>query len=180
MNLAKQLVQVTKMSRAAVRTSTTCRSYMTAIANLRSWRMAHMQLNTSFLQPCTSSQLFKCHQMSTAEQGSKFEVINVQDEDDFKKRVLESNRPVVVDFHATWCGPCRLLGPRLEKLVAEEEGKVIMAKVDIDDNSDLAMEYGVRSVPTVLGMKDGKVQGQFVGLIDDDQIQTFVDKLIVD
>ncbi|BFZ17397.1 hypothetical protein BsWGS_20436 [Bradybaena similaris] len=113
--------------------------------------------------------------------ASKFEVINVQDGEDFKKRVIEasSKTPVVVDFHATWCGPCKVLGPRLEAILAEENGKVVMAKVDIDDNSELAMEYGVRSVPTVIGMKNGRIQNQFIGAIDDDQIRTFVDKLVV-
>ncbi|CAG5129756.1 unnamed protein product [Candidula unifasciata] len=113
--------------------------------------------------------------------ASKFEVINVQDGEDFKKRVIEasSTTPVIVDFHATWCGPCKVLGPRLEAILAEENGKVVMAKVDIDDNSELAMEYGVRSVPTVIGVKNGRVQNQFVGAIDDDQIRTFVDKLVV-
>ncbi|KAH9502519.1 thioredoxin 2 [Bulinus truncatus] len=110
----------------------------------------------------------------------KFEVINVQDEEDFKKRVIEASNstPVVVDFHATWCGPCKLLGPRLESILAEE-GKVLMAKVDIDEISELAMAYGVRSVPTVIGMRNGKVLTQFIGLVDDDQIRTFVQKLVV-
>uniref|UniRef100_A0A0B6ZRM6 Thioredoxin domain-containing protein n=1 Tax=Arion vulgaris TaxID=1028688 RepID=A0A0B6ZRM6_9EUPU len=113
--------------------------------------------------------------------ASKFEVINVQDEEDFKRRVLDasSSAPIVIDFHATWCGPCKLLGPRLESILAEENGKVVMAKVDIDDNSELAMKYGVRSVPTVIGMKNGRVQNQFIGLIDDDQIRSFIDKLVI-
>uniref|UniRef100_F6RPU0 Thioredoxin 2 n=1 Tax=Monodelphis domestica TaxID=13616 RepID=F6RPU0_MONDO len=66
---------------------------------------------------------------------------NVQDGPDFQDRVVNSQTPVVVDFHAQWCGPCKILGPRLEKMVAKQEGKVLMAKVDIDDNTDLAIEY---------------------------------------
>uniref|UniRef100_A0A8C5RSU9 Thioredoxin 2 n=1 Tax=Laticauda laticaudata TaxID=8630 RepID=A0A8C5RSU9_LATLA len=66
---------------------------------------------------------------------------NVQDEDDFQDRVLKSQKPVVIDFHAQWCGPCKILGPRLEKVVSKHEGKILMAKVDIDDHTDLALEY---------------------------------------
>uniref|UniRef100_A0A2K5WGB9 Thioredoxin 2 n=1 Tax=Macaca fascicularis TaxID=9541 RepID=A0A2K5WGB9_MACFA len=66
---------------------------------------------------------------------------NIQDGPDFQDRVVNSETPVVVDFHAQWCGPCKILGPRLEKMVAKQHGKVVMAKVDIDDHTDLAIEY---------------------------------------
>merc|ERR1712133_16772 len=79
-------------------------------------------------------------------------IIDIQDEDDFRDRVVNSSLPVVVDFHATWCGPCKLLGPKLETMVDQHEGKVVMAKVDIDDNSDLAMMFRVQAVPTVVGV----------------------------
>uniref|UniRef100_A0A8D1IWS4 Thioredoxin domain-containing protein n=1 Tax=Sus scrofa TaxID=9823 RepID=A0A8D1IWS4_PIG len=69
---------------------------------------------------------------------------NIQDGPDFQDRVVNSETPVVVDFHAQWCGPCKILGPRLEKVVAKQHGKVVMAKVDIDDHTDLAIEYEVR------------------------------------
>uniref|UniRef100_A0A671DYS6 Thioredoxin domain-containing protein n=1 Tax=Rhinolophus ferrumequinum TaxID=59479 RepID=A0A671DYS6_RHIFE len=68
---------------------------------------------------------------------------NIQDGPDFQDRVVNSDTPVVVDFHAQWCGPCKILGPRLEKVVAKQRGKVVMAKVDIDDHTDLAIEYEV-------------------------------------
>lgn len=108
----------------------------------------------------------------------KFEAFNVQDTDDFKHRVLESSTPVIVDFHATWCGPCKLLGPRLESIIASSAGRVHLAKVDVDDNAEIAMDYKVQSVPTVLGIRNGKVLDQFIGLQDDDQIKTFVEKLV--
>ncbi|XP_059582174.1 thioredoxin, mitochondrial [Alligator mississippiensis] len=66
---------------------------------------------------------------------------NIQDGEDFQDRVINSAKPVVIDFHAQWCGPCKILGPRLEKMVAKQQGKVLMAKVDIDDHTDLAIEY---------------------------------------
>uniref|UniRef100_U3KEY8 Thioredoxin, mitochondrial n=2 Tax=Ficedula albicollis TaxID=59894 RepID=U3KEY8_FICAL len=103
---------------------------------------------------------------------------NVQDGSDFQDRVVNSPKPVVVDFHAQWCGPCKILGPRLEKLVAKLEGKVLMAKVDIDDHTDLAIEYEVSAVPTVLAMKNGDVVDKFVGVKDEDQLEAFLKKLI--
>ncbi|XP_067165406.1 thioredoxin, mitochondrial isoform X1 [Apteryx mantelli] len=107
--------------------------------------------------------------------GSTF---NVQDGSDFQDRVVNNPKPVVVDFHAQWCGPCKILGPRLEKMVAKQEGKVLMAKVDIDDHTDLAIEYEVSAVPTVLAMKNGDVVDKFVGIKDEDQLEAFLKKLI--
>nr|XP_060632959.1 thioredoxin, mitochondrial [Anolis sagrei ordinatus] len=103
---------------------------------------------------------------------------NVQDGDDFQDRVLKSQKPVVIDFHAQWCGPCKILGPRLEKMVAKHQGKVLMAKVDIDDHTDLALEYEVSAVPTVLAMKNGDVVDKFVGIKDEDQLEAFLKKLL--
>ncbi|XP_060760374.1 thioredoxin, mitochondrial [Neoarius graeffei] len=103
---------------------------------------------------------------------------NVQDHDDFTKRVINSDLPVLVDFHAHWCGPCKILGPRLEKAIAKQEGRVAMAKVDIDEHTDLAIEYGVSAVPTVIAMRGGDVIDQFVGIKDEDQLDSFVNKLI--
>ncbi|CAL8302434.1 unnamed protein product [Merluccius merluccius] len=103
---------------------------------------------------------------------------NVQDHDDFTERVINSDLPVLVDFHAQWCGPCKILGPRLEKAVAKQKGRIAMAKVDIDDHTDLAIEYGVSAVPTVIAIRGGSVIDQFVGIKDDDQLDSFVDKLV--
>uniref|UniRef100_A0A8C6UNV2 Thioredoxin, mitochondrial n=1 Tax=Neogobius melanostomus TaxID=47308 RepID=A0A8C6UNV2_9GOBI len=103
---------------------------------------------------------------------------NVQDHDDFTDRVINSKLPVLVDFHAQWCGPCKILGPRLEKAIAKQKGKVTMAKVDIDDHTDLAIEYGVSAVPTVIAIRGGDVVAQFVGIKDDDQLDSFVNTVI--
>lgn len=102
----------------------------------------------------------------------------VHDEEDFKDRVLNSSTPVVVDFHAQWCGPCKLLGPRLETIIGGKGEKVHLAKVDIDDVSDLALDYGVSAVPSVLAVKDGKVVDKFVGLQEESRIEAFVSRLI--
>ena len=115
-----------------------------------------------------------------------------------KAKVLESELPVVVDFNATWCGPCKMLGPRLDAAVAATEGKVItnvqtarhlykfvqfnvkvhLAIVDIDELGDIAMDHDVSAVPTVVAVKEGKVVDKFVGLKDEDQLGAFVNKLL--
>lgn len=105
-------------------------------------------------------------------------VINIQDEKDFEKNVLKNPLPVVVDFHATWCGPCKLLGPRLESLVGSKKGQLVLAKIDVDENEELAMKYLINSVPTVIGFKMGEAKDKFIGLQDDDIIETFLDRLI--
>ncbi|XP_048868790.1 thioredoxin, mitochondrial-like [Brienomyrus brachyistius] len=108
----------------------------------------------------------------------RHESFSVQDADDFTERVINSSLPVLVDFHAQWCGPCKILGPRLEKAIAKQQGRVTMAKVDIDDHTDLAIEYGVSAVPTVIAMRGGNVVDQFVGIKDEAQLDFFVGKLI--
>ena len=105
------------------------------------------------------------------------DTFTIQDEDDFKEKVLNSPVPVVVDFSATWCGPCKILGPRLEAAVALTNSKVNLAIVDIDDNGDLAMDHNVNAVPTVVAFKDGEIVDKFVGLKDEDMLDAFVTKL---
>lgn len=105
------------------------------------------------------------------------DTFTIQDEDDFKARVLESAEPVIVDFNATWCGPCKILTPRLDAAIAATEGKVHLAMVDIDELGDLAMDHSVQAVPTVLAMKGGKVVDKFVGVLDEDKLGAFVNQL---
>ena len=101
----------------------------------------------------------------------------VQDEAEFKEKVLGSANPIVVDFSATWCGPCKLLTPRLDAAIAATDGAVDLAIVDIDDLADIALEHGVNAVPTVLGLKNGQIVDKFVGLIDEDKLGAFIEKL---
>ena len=105
------------------------------------------------------------------------ETFTIQDEEDFNAKVLKSSVPVIVDFTATWCGPCRILGPRLDAAVANTESKVNLAIVDIDDLSDLALDHSVQAVPTVIAFKDGKIVDKFIGLVDEDKLDSFVTKL---
>ncbi|XP_025200053.1 uncharacterized protein LOC112597983 [Melanaphis sacchari] len=108
---------------------------------------------------------------------ARHRIIKIQDQEDFNTQVLKSKEPVVIDFFATWCGPCKMLLPRIEKIVEEHNGKIHLVKVDIDDNAEIAMEYGVSVVPELILMKDGKVQGKMIGLQDEDKLKHFVSQL---
>src|SRR5262245_22097134 len=100
-------------------------------------------------------------------------------DDDFQREVIERSRekPVVVDFWATWCPPCRTLGPILEGLINERKGEVLLAKVDVDKAQRLAYEFGIEAIPVVLAFRDGQVVLQFQGLLPEAQIRTFLDRI---
>nr|WHL45720.1 thioredoxin [Phascolosoma esculenta] len=134
-------------------------------------------LQTSTVQHMNLPACILLRHVHTTSPSMNQHMFNIQDTEDFNKSVLKSKTPVIVDFHATWCGPCKLLGPRLESLVTKNDGEVLLAKVDMDDHQDLAMNHNVEAVPTVVGFKDGKVVDSFVGLVDDDKMETFIQKL---
>jgi len=83
----------------------------------------------------------------------------------FKKEVLESDLPTLVDFWAGWCGPCKMIGPHIEELAKEYAGKMKIGKIDIDVNPKIATEYGIMSIPTIVFFKKGKVLNQIVGAV---------------
>ncbi len=97
--------------------------------------------------------------------------------DNFDSEVLKSDLPVVVDFWAPWCGPCRSLGPILEELAEEYAGQVKVAKVNVDNNQDLAQRFGVMSIPTLLFIKNGDLVEQSVGLLPKPVLKSKFDNL---
>ncbi len=92
-------------------------------------------------------------------------------EQTFKDTISGSDVPVLVDFWAPWCGPCKAIAPILEELASELDGKVQISKVNVDDNSTIAAEYNIRAIPTLLLFKDGKLADQYVGMVGKDDLK---------
>ena len=99
-------------------------------------------------------------------------------DENFKQEALDSNIPVVVDFWAVWCGPCRMIAPIMEELSSVYEGKVKIGKLDVDANQQTAVTYGVRSIPTVLLLKEGKVVETIIGAQSKNVFEQKIEKLL--
>ena len=97
---------------------------------------------------------------------------------EFEKVVLKSELPVVVDFWAPWCGPCRMVAPTLDKLAKEQSGKLVIAKVNTDENSQWAMKYGVQGIPTMLFIANGKVVHKQVGALPEPVLRQVLDQFL--
>jgi thioredoxin 1 len=93
-------------------------------------------------------------------------------DDNFEEEVAKSDKTVLIDFWATWCGPCRMIAPIVEELAVEYEGKAKIGKVDVDENQQIAIKFGVRSIPTLLIFKDGKLKDTIIGAVPKSQIVT--------
>ncbi len=105
---------------------------------------------------------------------SSDKIVHLSD-DSFETNVLKAEQPTLVDFWAEWCGPCKMIAPILDEIAAEYEGKLTVAKLNIDDNPGTAPKYGIRGIPTLLLFRDGEVKATKVGALSKGQLKEFLD-----
>ena len=101
-------------------------------------------------------------------------IVHVTD-DNFENEVLQSSEPVLVDYWAEWCGPCKMIAPVLDEICGEYDGRVKIAKLNIDDNPDTPPRYGIRGIPTLMLFKNGEVEATKVGAVSKSQLTAFID-----
>ena len=106
------------------------------------------------------------------------QVIDVGD-DTFQKEVMECNKPVLVDLWAPWCGPCKMIEPIVEELAGEYDGKMVFARLNVDEAPQVSMQYRIRSIPTILFFKDGQITDTVVGAVPKRELKKHVDAVLL-
>jgi thioredoxin 1 len=104
------------------------------------------------------------------------EFLGIATDNNFEDEVLKSDKPVLIDFWAPWCGPCKVIGPIVEELAGQLKDSVKVMKLNVDENQKTAINYGVRSIPTIILFKDGKVLDTVIGLVPKERLEEFVKK----
>jgi len=104
-------------------------------------------------------------------------VIHLND-GNFEEEIKNAQKPLLIDFWAPWCGPCKTIGPIIEELAETYKGRAIIAKINVDENQKAAMTYGVRSIPTLVLFKDGKIVDTIIGLVPKERLEEFINKAL--
>lgn len=96
----------------------------------------------------------------------------------FESTIMNSDKPALVDFWAVWCGPCRVVGPIVEEIADEYDGRAVVGKLDVDSNRETAVKFGIQAIPTLLLVKDGQIADRIVGAVDKNSIKSKLDALL--
>jgi thioredoxin 1 len=96
----------------------------------------------------------------------------------FEQTILKADKPALVDFWAVWCGPCRIVGPIVEEIASEYDGRAVVGKLDVDTNRETAVKFGIQAIPTLLLVRDGQIADRIVGAVDKNSIKSKLDALL--
>ncbi|XP_023012296.1 thioredoxin, mitochondrial [Leptinotarsa decemlineata] len=122
------------------------------------------------------ARLLYCHSRTFTSSNVLSRIINIKNNDEFLSKVMHSDNPVIVNFHAEWCEPCHILTPKMKELI-EPKDNIDLAIVDVEHNAELVHTFEVKAVPAVIAVRDGLVVDKFIGLVDANMIESLINKL---